>query len=328
MKKLLQKNRISLLLFAAFLISGLFFAFRTEHYCSLLSSQLEAERWQGEGDAEFSQLSVFLPPSAETGTETVNSFRTALMTALDAASYPTDPVPFIDAYSCSGSLTVSSDRASTTSGVIAVGGSFFEFHPLKLLSGSYISEEDFSRDTVLLNEELAWLLFGSSDVAGLTIKAGGETFYVSGVVEQETDAASKKADSSSLCLYMLYDSYSYLTASSPAISCYELCMPNPVKNFALNLVSEKFPHEGGEILENSSRFSLKNLAATAKDISSLSISGAVSYPSWENAARYALSKAALCLLHSAVMFSASAVFLIAFAVKLTLKLKNKIRNKV
>ena len=54
--------------------------------------------------------------------------------------------------------------------MLAVGGQFFEFHPLRLLSGSYIAEGDLSPDRVLLDRELAWELFGGTELTGMSVE--------------------------------------------------------------------------------------------------------------------------------------------------------------
>ena len=41
------------------------------------------------------------------------------------------------------------------------------------MSGSYFQEGDLMQDLVLLDEELAWILFGSSDLQGLTRQGFG-----------------------------------------------------------------------------------------------------------------------------------------------------------
>lgn len=269
-----------------------------------LDSQYEYKRWQGDNEMEFAQVSCFLPNSSTVGLSQVYAFRTAMMNAFKEASIESETSPFIDAWSCEGSLSVASDKTNSSVAVTAVGGDFFEFHPLRLLSGSYINE-DSAPDLVLIDEELAWMLYGSNDVAGMTMRIGQDVFTVAGVIDRNDDFATKKAYTSGIGLFMNYSTYCGIVSASgteenpatvPGITCYEVCLPDPVKNFAINLVESKFPASDGEVLCNTGRFSFKNLMGISKNLASRAISSKVTYPYWENAARYIENKAALLLL--------------------------------
>ena len=170
-------------------------------------------------------------------------------------------------------------------------------HPLKLVSGSYFSETDLMQDNILLDEDLAWLLFGGNDLEGMTVHLQDVPFRISGVVARESDYASRKAYTAGMGLYMSYDSYASLSGEEAGIgiSCYEVCVPNPVKGFGKRLADEKFPIGMGEIMENTGRFSFWNLLRIMKDLPARSIRSGPSLPYWENAARYAETSAALLL---------------------------------
>ncbi len=178
------------------------------------------------------------------------------------------------------------------------------------MSGSYITEADFTHDRVLLDEDTAWLLFGGTQLQGMSFKINGVPFVVAGVIEREDDAVSKKAYTSGMGIYMSYDAYMALdetaaalmgTAESPqegegaqtgtqsenkGISCYELVLAEPVKGFTYSLVSEKFPIGAGEIIDNGSRYDALRLIKLAGKFGSRSMqTQGVAYPYWENAAR-------------------------------------------
>lgn len=74
-----------------------------------------------------------------------------------------------------------------------MGGEWFSFHPLTLRSGSYINEDSLMHDQVLLDEKLAWQIFGSYELAGMTVTIGDKPFVVAGVVAIESDKASQKS---------------------------------------------------------------------------------------------------------------------------------------
>ena len=112
------------------------------------------------------------------------------------------------------------------------------------------------------------------------------------------------------------DAYAALDEHA-GINCYELVMAEPVKGFALSFTREKFPIGHGEILENSSRFSLDRLLGLIGKFGSRSMQTlGVIYPYWENAARgledWSCLLLFLCLLCLALPCVTAAVLLIRF----------------
>lgn len=302
-----------------FIIAALVCFIYANHICTMLESQYEAERWQGDTGTEFSQLSCFVPADGKLQISDINSFRTKALTKLSEASAELESgkAPFIDCWSCESSAKVYG-MYSGTADIIACGGSFFEFHPLKLVTGNYFSGDDLMQDNVLLDEDLAWLLFGGNDLEGQFVYIFNTPFRVAGVVAREDDQATEKAYSGGLGLFMSYDAFRDLSsgdsASQPAanaaaqqgngmaassaesdagITCYEICMPNPVDGFARGVLESEFPIGAGEIVENTGRFGALKLFKIAKDFSVRSIHSGVTYSYWENAARYAENKAAI-----------------------------------
>jgi len=252
-----------------------------------LDSQLSARRWKGGSDADFAQVSCFVPVDEAVTQSDVYAFRLKLLekyheAALDAEG--TDGL-WVDAWSGIGKLTVSSSRATGEASVIAVGGDFFTLHPLRLLSGSYIAEGDLMHDRVLLDEELAWLLFGGIELQGMSLRINGEPFVVAGVIEREQDSASLLAYTAGQGLYMSYDAWLGLTESEN-ITCYELVSVEPVKGWTAQIARENFKLGRGEVLQNTGRFRPERLLKLLRDFDSRSIQGVgMIYPYWENAAR-------------------------------------------
>ena len=268
------------------------------YYCTkVLSSQYAYERWQGDGELKFSQVSCFLPADGKLQLSDIYTFRLAMLSKFSEASIDTSSgYQFTDCWSCSGSGKVYGERNDGTASIIAVGGNYFLFHPLQLVSGSYITEDDLMKDNILLDEDLAWLLFGGDDLEGMTVHLFGMPFRIAGVVARESDFASEKAYNAGMGLYMSYDTYIDLSGEENAgITCYEVCLPNPVSGFALGVVQDKFPIGKGTIVENRGRFGFWKLMNIVRTLPERSIHEGASYPYWENAARYAETSAAIFL---------------------------------
>ena len=288
MAEMKTRTRLLLALCAALLLIALACSARMLALGATLPSQRAAERWQGDSEKSFTQISCFLAVDEPVNRSEIYAFRTAMLEEFHKAALDADGYDGLwqDAWSAVGKVNISGARGAGEASCIAVGGSFFAFHPLRLLSGSYIGENDLMKDLVLLDEELAWLLFGGSDLQGMSIEINGKPFVVGGVVERESDSASRMAYTVGQGLFMSYDAYAELTGQENLITCYEAVMAEPVKGFAARVATDHFKLGRGEVLTNTGRFSVKRLMKLWTLADSRSMQGmGMMYPYWENAAR-------------------------------------------
>lgn len=255
-----------------------------------------AQRFRGGGETRFAQLACYLPVDQGKKEEDIFTFRQSLEGKLVEQSLeaPENGSLTIDAYCGFASVTVSSENTTGSSvKAVGVGGDFFYFHPLQLRGGAYIRSGDLMDDLVVLDEEIAWRLFGGTDLAGLTMYINGDPFVVAGVVARETDFASRKAYAGEGGVFLSYSALSRLVETA-SITCYELVMPDPISGYAKGVVEETFPIGDGDVVENSSRYSLSHLLEVAKNFSerAMRLNGVI-YPYWENAVRLTEGYAAL-----------------------------------
>ena len=264
-----------------------------------LDTLTAAGRFQGAGEVRYAQLACYLPVDGGKSEEDIRSFRQSLENKMSEQSLEAAEGGrlYLDAYSGVSQLTIASENGgSTTLKAVGVGGEFFYFHPLRLRSGSYIKEGDLMDDLVLLDEELAWKLFGGTDLAGLTVTINNVPFVVSGVVSRETDFATEKAYTGDGGLYMSFSAMRRLDEDA-TITSYEITMPNPIGGYASGILSDTFPIGTGDIVENSSRYSLPHLWEVIQNFGqrSMRLNGVI-YPYWENAVRLTEDYAAGLLL--------------------------------
>lgn len=307
-------------------IFALVFLFLAFHLGSGLSSQQTAERWRGESDLRFCQVSCFIPVDEKLTLDKIYRFREKVQDALHEASVDTKYSGrlSVDAWSTSGKVQATTELGKGEARVIAVGGDFFQFHPIRLLSGNYISESDVMKDRVLLDDDLAWLLFGGVDLTGLSLKLNGVPFVVAGVIEREQDSFSRRAYTDGMGLYMSFESFKKLDETA-GIDCYELVMGEPVKGFALSLVREKFPIGRGVIVKNTDRFSLSRLLAVIAGIGTRSMqTQGIIYPYWENACRSAEDLSALYLILGILFALFPSILLMIFLMRLLKQGKTKL----
>ncbi len=274
-------------------ICAILFLILTGVIALLAGAQAEqriARRWSSEGGT--AQVSCFFSPNAGVTQDSIESFEHSLDNALKEASIEQEsPNPgarlWADAYSADGTITLSTDKGAVQADALGIGGDFFLFHQLRLLSGSYFSGNDLMHDYVILDRETAWQLFGSTDVAGMLVTISGRPHMVIGVVERPSGKLYEAAGLDGPRVFVSYETLSAY-GNSGGINHFEIVMPNPVKQYALNYVREQLGSQEREVevLENSTRYSIGKRLRLLLDFGTRSMNGkAIIYPYWENVAR-------------------------------------------
>lgn len=253
-------------------------------------TQRMAERWSEKDDV--AQVSCFFSVDASITEDRIQEFEHSIDNALaDASVVQESENPsarlWVDAYSADGKISLASDRGSVDADAIGIGGDFFLFHPLRLVSGAYFSGNDLMQDYCIIDEDAAWQLFGSSNVAGMTVYIGRVPHIVTGVVERPKGRLAEGAGLDSTLVYVSMGTLEEL-GSSNGINHYEIVMPNPVTHFAYNYVKEQLGMEEKEteVVENTSRYSFVSRCKMILQFGLRSMNGkAIIYPYWENIAR-------------------------------------------
>lgn len=256
-----------------------------------------AERFRGESETRFAQIACYLPVGQGKTEEDIQSFRQGLDAKFTEQSLeaPENGSLYVDAYGCSAQVSLSTDYGSADVTAMGIGGDFFYFHPLQLRSGSYISDRDLMDDLVVLDEVMAWRLFGGVDLTGMTVYINEEPFVVSGVVAIEDDFATSRARTQEGAVFLSYSALSRLK-EEVTIDCYEIVLPDPITGYAYGVVTDSFQVGEGDIVENSSRYTLSHLLDVIGSVGERSMrTNGVIYPYWENALRLTEDYAALLL---------------------------------
>ena len=256
-----------------------------------LKSQQMASRWSEKRDV--AQISCFFAAGSNVTPDTFVAFEHGLDSALMEASITLDGKNpgarlWVDAYSAPGEIFLQSDYGSVQSRALGVGGEFFLFHPLKLLSGNYFSGDTLNQDYCMLDQDLAWQLYGSNDVAGKYLSVNDQLLVISGVVERPQGKLYTAAGLEKPLVYLPYETLQKL-GKCGEINHYEILMPNPVEGFAGKIVEEKIGVSGEqtEIINNSERYGFLQRLTLWTKLYTRSMNGkAIIYPYWENIARY------------------------------------------
>lgn len=313
---------ITILFFILYLILTIWSDYQVEH----LLDQQAAARWDEEGGC--AQVSCFFAKDVEVDDYQIMNFEKQLEQSLNEVLSPEEKERengerlFIDAYSSMGTIEVVSEKGKLNAQAIGVGGDFFLFHPIQLVSGGYFSGNDLMKDGVVLDEEAAWQLFGSNDVAGMTVWIGEVPHHVTGVIKRQEGRFAESAGLDKTVVYVSNETLANYGISD-GISVYEVTAPNPVKGFVYNCVKEKFGVEESDMVmvENSSRYLKEALIPVILDYGTRSMQrSAVRFPYWENIARGWEDVISLALLFRFLFLLVPVVIIVVF---LFVKWKNR-----
>ena len=259
-------------------------------------SQLAAQRWTYGVDTildedvkplRYTQLSAFLYEGIF-NEDSVMQLRSQIDNALTQASINKQSDSsrlWLDAYSVETSVRVEGSSAQVTA--MGVGGDFFVFHNLPLLAGTYFDSGSNLLDIVIIDEVLAWQVFGSYNVIGFDIFISETPYTVVGVVSREYTDFANETYGENPRIYMLYETLNIMNNYNLSITCYEALLPNPVSNFAMNMLTDNMSVSDSSVVyrENTSRYSILSLYKSIANYNQRSMSrNNVIFPYWENIA--------------------------------------------
>lgn len=250
-------------------------------------SQQMAKRWS---DTKYAQISCFFSDKSDITPERINNYTHMLENALLEKSIDKEnenEKQVAACFSARGYVNIENNKNTLEAKAVGVGGDFFLFHPIKLLNGSYFSDDDIMKDYIIIDEDVAWQIFGSNNVDGMTVYISDVPHIVKGVIRRDKGKLNDYAGNDKPTVYMSYESLSKY-GQCREINTFELTLPNPVSHFAYNLVKDKINIENDnmEIVENTDRYSLVPMIKVIAGFGSRSMSQKeIVYPYWENVAR-------------------------------------------
>ena len=210
-RRLRMWQRIGLLICLVFWITSFVINIVCGRIVRGMEDQTFASRWTQE--QEYSQVSAFFSDAAFASDETVEAMRMYLTNKLTSDSYGLSEqeiengASMFDVSYCGlGMADLSTPEDSVTVTAVGVGGDFFNFHPLDLMSGYYFSEDESMQDRILLDDRTAWRLFGSPYVVGQSVDIGGTPHYIAGVFRAPAKRFYKQSGMGDFLVYISYDS--------------------------------------------------------------------------------------------------------------------------
>jgi len=284
-----MKRYKKILVLIALILGAILLSIMERGITGSLSTQSLAKRWSKED--EFSQFACYFTEEASFSVDQIQSVEYNLVTAMEEASITSENENggrnWIDSYSTQGQMTIGSSRGSMEARAFGVGGDFFQFHPLTLLDGNYFDASDENGDGVIIDEIVAWQLFGSNNVAGMEVEINDVVYPVRGVVRSDTGFFSEAVKEETPTIYVSYEILEGKDGFLP-VDCYEVLLASPVKDFAKDAVAKALGIEEVqyELIECSARFDLAHRFDVIKNfgIRSMTTKNIV-FPYWENRAR-------------------------------------------
>lgn len=289
--------------------SLLFFLIMTIFFVRLkgsLPDQQVASRWSD--DEPYSLVSVYSESSSPMTLNDIFTARVNIEKKLvenSIAAKKENARVWTDAFSSAQELITADAGVSTSeANLIVTGGDFSMFHPMDFICGSFYSEDAIMRDNVVIDEILAWRLYGSSNIVGKPVLIKGKYYFVSGVFRRSEDKNMERVYGDKPRIFMSYSGYDIISPDKAAdFICYEACLPNAVSGFGKNILTEAMGLEENtdRVMENSTRYSFKKRFGIIRDFGMRSVvDSPVYYQYWENAARITDDKAALLLVMQAL----------------------------
>ena len=295
---------------------------------SLLDENTET-RWTDEGKGSAA-VSLFFEQGQKKDTDAINTLRykvtNELKDKLDITKYEfsdDDPLsgPYTYCYSAPGTVTIQTigETSHTASNINAygVGGDFFKFHPVALKVGRYFDDTDEEKDSLVIDANTAFNLFGSYDVEGMEVLINGIPHFIRGVYDPDTSKISKYAGSDAGYVFMSYDSLKS-NGTAGEISCVEFVSVEAYSGHFYNFMKDStktgLSKDNTEIIENTDRFSMKSLYSNVlTNFSSRSMKkNDMVYPYWENISRVYENQFAVFMVIQIILLAIPGFILICF----------------
>ena len=272
-----------------------------------------AKRWSE--DEAFAQIRVIYPLTGmELNEYSFLELDHNISSRLESTAYGVTDFP--RSLSANGSLTLSSDKGSIEADCVGVEEDYFLMHPMPLLKGSYLTGDDMMDDGIIIDESIAWKLFGSNDVCGLTVNVGEVPLIIRGVMDKPDDTLSMEAGlTEDFCFVSMNSLRSYGRVEGSYV--YEVILPDPVSGFAYDQVTQAIGEDTlkqVEVIDCSERFSTDALNGVwmQTGLRSMRVKGMV-YPYFENIAKATEDYLAILMLFTVVLLCPPVViFIICF----------------
>ena len=259
---------------------------------------------KGFGVGDYKQFSVFFssktplaPDGIRTLRERIRSDYLKQESGVEENSFQ----GYLDAYSFDlpPMETVSETGSTALAKATVTEGDFFQLNFFPLIHGAYFENDDSRMDLVVIDERLAWNLYGSGLVSGKQIFINGVPFLISGVIRETPPFSDERVYGVQPRLYLsaaAYQKWLLAPAAEETVVAYasaQFLLPDPLDGTAASWLENMFQGDQKNFFmtEEDTRFSVKKLLENLTDLNLRNaFPNSLDYPYWESAARVAENK--------------------------------------
>lgn len=271
-----------------------------------VSLQNAADRWAADSGLPYSVSSLYTSENAAYSVGEVFQLRSQILAKVEEQLADTEDGYYADCWYGIKSSAMTGTKSSSDVMVCYTGGDFFSIHTPEIVSGSVYDGDTANIDTIVLDENASWKLFGAVDTEGMTVEANNMTFYVSAVIKAPSDKdkilrQAYEDDGGVPLVYIPCEAAGVIFGEEQKFTSYDIMLPNNYDGFAAdNLRTAAGCAEGDTphraVTDSSMRFDIFELRKKAKNIGAMLDSDSdIVFPYWEDAARNVTLE--LCILY-------------------------------
>lgn len=275
-----------------------------------VSLQGAADSWAADSALPYSVSSLYTSKNAAYSIGEVYQLRAQILDKAEEQLTDTEDGYYADCWYGFGNMSLTGSKSSADVKACYVGGDYFDIHNAEVISGSVFTGDNANIDTIVLDENASWKLFGALDTEGMTVTANNMTFYVSAVIKAPSDKEKvlKKAyedDGQETMVYIPYEAADVIYGEEQRFTAYDIMLPNNYDGFASDELRSAAGCSEGDtaelaVTDSSLRFGIKEIREKADNIGSMMDSGNnIVFPFWEDAARTVMLE--LCILYKAFL---------------------------
>ena len=262
-----------------------------------------AENYSGASGDRYTQLALYLGEDGYLTPDVMMEIKNTLEGKI--TEYGADSTKYLLSGSTEKTVNLMRGALSTEALATVYFGDWFGLHPHVPARGGYVDESAATTDFCVIDDYVAWKMFGSTDVCGLELEIDGKIYTVSAVLH---------ADRSVYAPYYGEKPRVYILYSSAAVrdervnfTSLEAVLPNPVDGAAEAMFKDAVASLSDEVYTVSGRFTASELFDNIKNVSKLGVMEGKDFPYYENIARIMETKCALILAFETAFYILAAV---------------------
>lgn len=204
-------------------------------------------------------------------------------------------------------------------------GDYFGLHPTLPVKGGYLDESAETTDFCVIDDLLAWRIFGSTDVCGMDIEINGKLYTVSAVLPADRSVYAPCYGEKPR-VYILYSSAAKRDERITFTSL-EAVLPDPITDSAEAMFTEAVASYSDDVHKITDRFSVAELWENIKGFTSLGVTEGKNFPYYENIARIMETKCALLLVFEGTFYILSLAFFVTLLVLIFRPITQNLKEK-